>query len=48
MNYYEASYHMQLAAAKLVASGVFDRHPTLKCVVSEGGATWVPVHGGPP
>jgi hypothetical protein len=35
MNYYEASYHMQLAAAKLVASGVFERHPTLKCVVSE-------------
>ena len=42
MNYYEASYHMQLAAAKLVASGVFERHPTLKCIVSEGGATWVP------
>jgi predicted TIM-barrel fold metal-dependent hydrolase len=45
MNYYEASYHMQLAAAKLVASGVFERHPTLKCVVSEGGATWVPFMG---
>ena len=42
MNYYEASYHMQLAATKLVASGVFERHPTLKCIVSEGGATWVP------
>jgi len=45
MNYYEASYHMQLAAAKLVASGVFERHPTLKCIVSEGGATWVPFMG---
>ncbi len=42
LNYYEASYHMQLAAGKLVASGVFERHPNLKCVVSEGGATWVP------
>jgi predicted TIM-barrel fold metal-dependent hydrolase len=42
MNYFEASYHMQLAAAKLVSSGVFERHPTLKCMVSEGGATWVP------
>jgi predicted TIM-barrel fold metal-dependent hydrolase len=42
LNYYEASYHMQLGAAKLVASGVFERHPTLKCMVSEGGATWVP------
>lgn len=42
MNYYECSYHMQLAACKLVSSGVFERHPTLKCMVSEGGATWVP------
>ncbi len=42
LNYYEASYHMQLAAAKLVSSGVFERHPNLKCMVSEGGATWVP------
>ena len=33
---------MQLAAAKLVSSGVFERHPALKCMVSEGGATWVP------
>jgi predicted TIM-barrel fold metal-dependent hydrolase len=42
MNYDEARYYMQIAAAKLVASGVFDRHPTLKCLVSDVGATWVP------
>jgi hypothetical protein len=27
---------------KLVASGALDRHPGLKVLVSEGGATWVP------
>lgn len=42
LNYYESSYHSQLGAAKLIASGVFDRHPSLKCIVSEGGATWGP------
>jgi predicted TIM-barrel fold metal-dependent hydrolase len=42
MNYDEARYRMQIAAAKLVTSGVFDRHPKLKCLVSDVGATWVP------
>jgi predicted TIM-barrel fold metal-dependent hydrolase len=27
---------------KVVASGALDRHPDLKVLVSEGGATWVP------
>jgi predicted TIM-barrel fold metal-dependent hydrolase len=42
LNYYEASYGGQRAACKLIASGVFERHPTLKAIVSEGGATWGP------
>jgi predicted TIM-barrel fold metal-dependent hydrolase len=42
LNYVETTYGGQRAAAKLVASGVFDRHPGLKVIVSEGGATWGP------
>jgi predicted TIM-barrel fold metal-dependent hydrolase len=42
LNYVETTYGGQRAAAKLVASGVFDRHPDLKVIVSEGGATWGP------
>jgi hypothetical protein len=42
MHYDEARYYVQTAAAKLVASGVFDRHPKPKCLVSDVGATWVP------
>ena len=29
----------------LVTAGVFDRHPALRVLVSEGGATWVPYIG---
>jgi predicted TIM-barrel fold metal-dependent hydrolase len=28
-----------------VSSGALDRHPTLKVLISEGGATWVPFMG---
>jgi predicted TIM-barrel fold metal-dependent hydrolase len=42
LNYVETTYSGQRAATKLVASGALDRHPNLKVLISEGGATWVP------
>lgn len=42
LNYMETTYGGQRAAAKLVAGGVFERHPSLRAIVSEGGATWGP------
>lgn len=42
LNYTETSFGGQRAVTKLVASGALDRHPGLKVLVSEGGATWVP------
>jgi predicted TIM-barrel fold metal-dependent hydrolase len=42
LNYTETSFGGQRAVTKLVASGALDRHPKLKVLVSEGGATWVP------
>ena len=42
INYVETTYGGQRAVTKLIASGVFDRHPDLKVIVSEGGATWGP------
>ncbi|ORW51682.1 amidohydrolase [Mycobacterium paraense] len=42
LNYTETSFGGQRAVVKLVASGALDRHPDLKVLVSEGGATWVP------
>ena len=44
-NYVQTGYGGQYAAMKLVASGAFERHPSLKVLVSEGGATWVPFIG---
>jgi predicted TIM-barrel fold metal-dependent hydrolase len=45
LNYAQTTYGGQLAAMKLVAGGALDRHPDLKVLVSEGGATWVPFIG---
>ena len=45
MNYTETTFCGQRAAMKLVASGALDRHPDLKVLISEGGATWVPFLG---
>jgi predicted TIM-barrel fold metal-dependent hydrolase len=42
LNYMETTYGGQRAVSKLIASGAFDRHPALKVLVSEGGATWGP------
>ena len=45
LNYVETTYSGQKAATKLVMSGALDRHPNLKILISEGGATWVPFLG---
>jgi predicted TIM-barrel fold metal-dependent hydrolase len=42
LNYTETTFGGQRAVMKMVASGALDRHPDLKVLVSEGGATWVP------
>lgn len=42
LNYVETTYSGQRTATMMVASGALDRHPDLKVLVSEGGATWVP------
>ncbi|MFC4944326.1 amidohydrolase family protein [Pseudonocardia sp. GCM10023141] len=45
LNYTETTFSGQRAAMKLVASGALDRHPDLKVLISEGGASWVPFLG---
>lgn len=45
MNYTETTFSGQRTAMKLVASGALDRHPDLKVLISEGGATWIPFLG---
>jgi predicted TIM-barrel fold metal-dependent hydrolase len=45
LNYVETSFTGQKVAMKLVACGALDRHPDLKVLISEGGATWVPQLG---
>jgi predicted TIM-barrel fold metal-dependent hydrolase len=45
LNYTETTFSGQRAAMKMVASGALDRHPNLRVLISEGGATWVPFLG---
>jgi predicted TIM-barrel fold metal-dependent hydrolase len=42
LNYTETTFGGQRAVMQLIASGALDRHPDLKILVSEGGATWGP------
>lgn len=42
LNYVETTYSGQRVATQLVSGGALDRHPNLKVLISEGGATWVP------
>lgn len=42
LNYVETTYGGQRAVTHLIASGTLDRHPGLRVLVSEGGATWGP------
>ena len=45
MNHTDNTIMGQRAVMKLTASGALDRHPNLRVLVSEGGATWVPFLG---
>ena len=45
INYVELSFPGQRAIIMMVASGALDRHPNLKVVCSEAGASWVPFIG---
>lgn len=45
LNYVETTYGGQRAVAQLVSNGTLERHPDLKVLVSEGGATWAPFLG---
>jgi predicted TIM-barrel fold metal-dependent hydrolase len=45
LNYVHTSFGGQSAVVALVGAGVLERHPGLKVLVSEGGATWVPFVG---
>ena len=42
LNYVETTYGGQRAVTQLITCGALDRHPDLKVLVSEGGATWGP------
>ena len=45
LNYTNSTYSGQRAAMVMVASGALDRHPKLRVLISEGGASWVPFLG---
>jgi predicted TIM-barrel fold metal-dependent hydrolase len=45
LNYAETTFSGQRVAMKMVASGALDRHPRLKVLIAEGGASWVPFLG---
>ena len=42
VNYWETCVPGQRVVTHLVASGSLDRHPNLKVLIAEGGASWVP------
>ena len=45
LNYLDTTFGGQKAAAQLVAGGALQRHPGLRVLISEGGATWAPFVG---
>ncbi|HEX9505788.1 MAG TPA: amidohydrolase family protein [Acidimicrobiia bacterium] len=45
LNYLDTTFGGQMAAAQFVAGGALERHPDLRVLISEGGATWVPFVG---
>ena len=45
LNYVNTTYGGQIVAMQLVTGGALDRHPQLKVLISEGGASWVPFIG---
>lgn len=45
VNYMETTYPGMRVVSHMVASGALDRNPSLKLLVAEGGAGWVPAIG---
>lgn len=45
INYVDTSFEGQIATVALIGAGVLERHPDLKVLISEGGATWAPFVG---
>ena len=45
LNYVHTGFGGMTAAMKMVTSGALERHPGLRVLVSEGGASWVPYIG---
>ena len=45
VNYMETTYPGMRVVSHLVAGGALDRHPSLKVLIAEGGAGWVPAIG---
>jgi predicted TIM-barrel fold metal-dependent hydrolase len=45
LNYVETCYGPQRFLTKVVAGGALDRHPNLRVLLSEAGASWVPFIG---
>ncbi len=45
LNYLDTTFGGQKAAAQFVAGGALERHPDLRVLISEGGATWAPFVG---
>ncbi len=42
VNYVETTYPGMRVVTQMVASGALDRHPDLRIMIAEGGASWVP------
>jgi predicted TIM-barrel fold metal-dependent hydrolase len=45
LNYVETTYGPQRFVTKMIAGGALDRHPNLRVLLSEAGASWVPFLG---
>lgn len=45
LNYAYTTFGGQIATMQMITSGALDRHPDLRILVSEGGATWGPFIG---
>jgi predicted TIM-barrel fold metal-dependent hydrolase len=45
LNYLDTTFGGQKAAAQFVSGGALERHPNLRLLISEGGATWAPFVG---